>query len=306
MKVSCFVPVHNKAFFVEHTVRSVLNQTYEGFEIILSDQGSTDNSLNILQRLADGYSGPNTVRVVQCPYAEVKGLAGFNVHLNWLTTQTDADLFVIVSADDLCHPDRVKRTVEVYNEYRPSLIGTRMQFLNPDMSYEGTTVFAYDIDPSGKQTGSRFVTAKEHITRLVGGSSSMAWDREFYEKVGGLDGHTICDVYLPFLACLDRGFYFINEDLFAYIRHPKQDNAGLGGQMLAAETDDDKLLLNELSNYQVVSTLYKSGRKAVELFPDKWNGEPCESLYGNIVNRTSDWTICRDLINQRGLQPRKL
>lgn len=306
MKVSCFVPVHNKAFFVEHTVRSVLNQTYEGFEILLSDQGSTDDSLRILHRLAADYHGPNTVRVVQCPHTQKKGLAGFNIHLNWLATQTDADLFIIVSADDLCHPDRVKRTVEVYNEYKPSLIGTRMQFLKPDMSYEGTTVFAFDVEPSGQQTGSRFVTAKEHLTRLVGGSCSMAWDREFYEKVGGLDGHTICDVYLPFLACLDRGFYYINEDLFAYIRHPNTDNAGLGGQMLAAQTEADKLQINELSNYQVISTLYKAGRKAVTLFPDKWAGEPCETLFNDITNRTNDWVNCRDLLNEIGMQPRVL
>lgn len=300
MKVSCLVPVYNKAYFVGQTVKSVLNQTYKGMDIILSDQGSTDDSLNILKYHQAAYKGPNTVRVVQCPHTDKKGLAGFNIHLNWLHEQSDADLMVIVSADDLCHPDRVKRTVEVYNEYKPSLIGTRMQFLNPDMSYEGTTVFAYDLN------GSRFVTAKEHLTRLVGGSSSMAWDREFYNKVGGLDGHTICDVYLPFLACLDKGFYFINEDLFAYIRHSNTDNAGLGGQMLAAESDEDKLLLNELSNYQVVSTLYKCGRSAVSLFPEKWEGEACDSLYHDIVNRTSDWTVCRDLINERGLQPRKL
>src|SRR3990172_9141843 len=295
MKVSCFVPVHNKVFFVSETVKSVLFQTYP-CEIILSDQGSTDDSLRILHRLAADYTGPHMVRVVQCPHTDIKGLAGFNVHLNWLHTQTDADLIIIVSADDLCHPDRVKRTVEVYEEHKPSLIGTRMQFLKPDMSYEGTSVFAYDIEPSGNETQGRFVTAKEHLTRLVGGSSSMALDREFYEKVGGLEGHTICDVYLPFLATLDRGFYYINQDLFAYIKHPKADNAGLGGQLLAAESHEDKLLLNELANYQVVSTLYKSGRKAVALFPEKWEGEACESLYQDIVNRTSDWTICRDLI----------
>ena len=297
MKACCLVPVRNKAYFVDQTVKSVLNQT-ELCEIILSDQGSTDDSLNILNRLADEYRGPHAVRVVQCPHTEQKGLAGFNVHLNWLHAQTDADLLIIVSADDLCHPDRVKRTVEAYKQHRPSFIGTKMQFLKPDGEIVGITAF--------NPNGSRFVTAKEHIEQLVGGSVSTAYDREFYDKIGGLHGHTILDVYLPFLACLDRGFYMIDEQLFAYIRHPNTDNAGLGGQMLAAQGDDEMLLLNELSNYQVVSTLYQCGRKAVQLFPDTWQGEPCETLYANIDNRTCDWTTCRDLINQRGLQPRKL
>ena len=299
MKVACIVPVRNKAFFVDQTVKSTLLQSYEGMEILLSDQGSTDKSLEILTDMAESYNGPNTVRVLQCPHTEQTGLAGFNVHLNWLIAQTNADLLVIVSADDLNHPDRVKRTVEIYQKHRPAFIGTKMQFLKPSGEIEGITAF----DPKG----SRLITAKEHIEQLVGGSCSTAFDREFYKKIGGLHGHIILDVYLPFLATLDRGFYMIDEQLFAYVRHPKTDNAGLGGQMLCAESDDEKLLLNELANYQVVSTLYQAGRTAVTFYPEEWEGsEACEALYSNIVHRTNDWTMCRDLLNQRKLQPRVL
>lgn len=273
-------------------------------EIILSDQGSTDNSLSILKKAKDSYSGPNEVRVVECPHTEVNGLGGLNVHLNWLHKQTDADLLIIVSADDLCHPDRVKRTVEVYKDHKPALIGTAMQFLKPDMTLDGITAFSAQELKTGE---SRLVTAREHIERLVGGSSSMAWDREFFEKIGGMSEYHILDVYLPFLATMDRGFYFLNEQLFAYIRHEDQNNAGLGGQMLASKSDEETLQLNELSNYQVVSTLYAAGRKAVEVYRDKWdNSDAAEALYQNIVHRTNDWAICRDMLTQRNVQPRSL
>lgn len=297
MKVSCLVPVRDKAFFVAQTVRSTLDQTYP-CEILLSDQGSKDDSLKILKDLAKNYSGPHEVRVLECPNTEEKGLAGLNAHLNWLFTQTDADLFVIVSADDLNHPDRVKRTVEVYEKHRPAFIGTKMQFLAPDGVIEGVTAF----DPKG----SRLVTAREHLEGLVGGSVSTAFDREFIEKVG-LGGPIIIDVYLPFLATLDRGFYMIDEQLFAYIRHPGENNAGLGGQMLAAKEENEVLLINELSNYQIVSTLYQAGRVAVNHYSDQWdNSEACDALYGNIVQRTSDWVLCRNLLNKRKIQPRVL
>lgn len=299
MKVACLVPVRNKAYFVDQTVKSTFLQTYEGMEILLSDQGSTDNSLEILNSLAVNYSGPNTVRVLQCPHIEQIGLAGFNAHLNWLIAQTDADLLIIVSADDLNHPNRVRRIVEVYQEHKPAFIGTKMQFLKPTGEVEGITAF----DPKG----SRLITAKEHIEQLVGGSCSTAFDRMFYEKIGGLHGHIILDVYLPFLATLDRGFFMIDEQLFAYIRHSKTDNAGLGGQLLAADDDDSKLQINELVGYQVVSTLYNAGRIAVNLYPDKWkDSDAWHVLYENIVNRTGDWVVCRDLLNQRKLAPRVL
>mgnify|MGYP001582463595 FL=1 len=304
MKVACLVPVRNKAFFVGHTIKSTLDQTYP-CEILLSDQGSTDGSLDILKYHQSAYRGPHHVRLLQCPDTEPKGMAGFNVHIHWLMAQTDADLIVIVSADDLNHPDRVRRTVEEYQKHRPSFIGTKMQFLSPPadgslkMEVEGITAF----DPKG----SRFITAREHIEQLVGGSVSTAWDREFYEKIGGLSSHMIPDVYLPFLATLDRGFYMIDEQLFAYIRHPGEGNTGIGGRMLAAEQDGEMLFLNELANYQIVSTYYEAGRVAVRTFPEAWEGsDASEALYQNIVHRTNDWVLCRDYMNVRGQQPRVL
>ena len=298
MKVSCFVPVRNKAYFVDQTVKSVLDQTYP-CEILLSDQGSTDNSLDILRGMADAYQGDHEVKVLSCPDTKPTGLSGLNAHIDWLMGQTDADLLVIVSADDLCHPDRVKRTVEEYQKHKPSFIGTVMQFLKPDGKVEGVTAF--------RPGCSRFVTAREHIEKLVGGSVSTAFDREFYEKIGGISGHTIPDMYLPFLATMDRGFYVIDEQLFAYVRHESSDNAGLNGRLLAAKDDDQILTINELTNYQTVSTLYKAGRVAVQKFPDKWaEGDAADALYQNIVHRTADWVNCRDYMNDRGLRPELL
>jgi glycosyltransferase involved in cell wall biosynthesis len=300
-KVACLVPVRNKAYFVEQTVKSVLEQTYEGMDILLSDHGSTDGSLEVLKRMAKTYKGPNKVKVLECPLTQYTGIEGLNEHVDWMLQHTEAELFIVVSADDLCHPERVKKTVEAYEKHKPAFIGTLMQFIKPSGEVEGITAF--------NPNGSRFVTGKEHIEQLVGGSVSNAWDREFYNKIGGVHGLTIPDMFLPFLATLDRGFYIIDEQLFAYIRHPRPDNAGLGGQLLAAKgNDDETLLVNELVNYQTVSTLYQIGRVAVHVYPEQWANAPesTEALFNNIVTRTNDWTLCRDLLNKRKIQPRVL
>jgi len=49
-KVSIIIPNYNHAQFLEERIESVLNQTYQDFEIILLDDSSTDNSLEILSR----------------------------------------------------------------------------------------------------------------------------------------------------------------------------------------------------------------------------------------------------------------
>lgn len=52
MKISVIVPVHNSEKYISYCVKSVIAQTYENWELILVDDGSTDNSLKILQALA--------------------------------------------------------------------------------------------------------------------------------------------------------------------------------------------------------------------------------------------------------------
>ena len=51
-KVSVIIPVYNTEEYVEEAVRSIMNQTLMEIEIIIIDDGSTDNSLTIIEKLA--------------------------------------------------------------------------------------------------------------------------------------------------------------------------------------------------------------------------------------------------------------
>ena len=50
--VSALMPVHNGERFVEDAVNSILLQTFDDFELIIGDDGSTDQPLKIISRLA--------------------------------------------------------------------------------------------------------------------------------------------------------------------------------------------------------------------------------------------------------------
>ena len=49
--ISVIIPVYNVAGYIDRCVESVINQTYKNLEIILVDDGSSDDSLYMFQRI---------------------------------------------------------------------------------------------------------------------------------------------------------------------------------------------------------------------------------------------------------------
>jgi len=70
MKVSVVIPVYNVERYLERCVQSVLRQTYKDLEIILVDDGSTDGSGELCDKIAERDS---RVRVI---HQENQGLSG--------------------------------------------------------------------------------------------------------------------------------------------------------------------------------------------------------------------------------------
>lgn len=62
VKVSVIVPVYNKAPYLERCLRSIYDQSFEDFELVVVDDGSTDDSLQVVRRQADA-----RLRVIEQP-----------------------------------------------------------------------------------------------------------------------------------------------------------------------------------------------------------------------------------------------
>ena len=52
-EVSIITPCYNSSQFLEETIKSVLNQTFTDWEWIITDDQSTDNSVEIIQKISD-------------------------------------------------------------------------------------------------------------------------------------------------------------------------------------------------------------------------------------------------------------
>jgi glycosyltransferase involved in cell wall biosynthesis len=97
MPVSIGIPFYNCEKFLPDTIRSVFAQTYQDWELILVDDGSTDRSLEIARSVMDP-----RVRVIS---------DGNNLHQavrrNQITDESRNDLIAMLDADDIMVPDRL-------------------------------------------------------------------------------------------------------------------------------------------------------------------------------------------------------
>lgn len=102
-RVSVVVPAYNSAWSIERTIASVLAQTMADFELIVVDDGSTDELDEAICRAAEG---DRRVRVVK---QENRGLAGAR---NRGVREARAPLVAPLDADDVWQPEYLAATVD--------------------------------------------------------------------------------------------------------------------------------------------------------------------------------------------------
>jgi glycosyltransferase involved in cell wall biosynthesis len=121
--VSICVPTYNNEEHIADTLTSILQQTYRHLEIIISDDASTDRTLEIVSSLADE-------RVVV-----IRNHRNIGAPANWFgSLQHATGKYVkIVCADDLLDPQCVERQVEVLEslpEHEACIIASRRRLID--------------------------------------------------------------------------------------------------------------------------------------------------------------------------------
>ena len=101
-RVSVLMPVYNAERYLAEAVESVLGQSFTDFELLVVDDGSTDGSLALLRRYAEG---DRRVQVVSRPNT------GYLVALNQMLAVAQGELIARMDGDDVALPERFARQV---------------------------------------------------------------------------------------------------------------------------------------------------------------------------------------------------
>ena len=109
--VSVVIPCYNHEKFVQDSIQSVIDQTYENIELIVIDDGSTDSSVQKIQEMVTICQ--QRFSRFELRYRKNKGLtATLNEALRWI----EGEYYIAIASDDLMVSSRIVRQVEILNQ----------------------------------------------------------------------------------------------------------------------------------------------------------------------------------------------
>jgi len=104
--ISVVIPLYNKERHIENTINTVLSQSYKEIEIIVIDDGSTDKSAEIVQKITD-----RRLRFIR------KKNEGVSITRNLGVSEASNELVAFLDADDEWKPDYLERIHILYQKY---------------------------------------------------------------------------------------------------------------------------------------------------------------------------------------------
>ncbi|HBC72886.1 MAG: hypothetical protein UX91_C0002G0045 [Candidatus Amesbacteria bacterium GW2011_GWB1_47_19] len=130
--VSVVLASYNNAGLISESIRSILNQTYSNFEVIIADDGSDDDSQSIINKFASAYPRIKTILSKQNE--------GISNNRNKAIRKATGTYIAIVDSDDICLPTRLSEQVKyLENHANVGVLGTKWYVFtdNPDNFVKG-------------------------------------------------------------------------------------------------------------------------------------------------------------------------
>lgn len=170
--VAIVVPAYNRADVIKETIDSILAQTFTDFEAVFVDDGSTDDTVSIIEQYQAKDSRIRLVRNKKnlgAPRSRNKGLA--------LTT---ARYVNFVDSDDVLHPEKLAKQVVLLDEGYDLVVSQALRF----SSHVGEPDMVLWTNLDSPVTFSRFTTGQTNWCL-----NAPLWRREFLEQIGGFTEH---------------------------------------------------------------------------------------------------------------------
>lgn len=220
MKYSVIIPLYNKGPYIEKTIKSVLAQTFNEFELIVVDDGSNDNSFDIASVVLQDCDNCRLIKQEN---------AGASAARNNGAAVSNGDYLCFLDADDWWEStflEEMLRLIEAYPD--AGIYGVNYTIVNETKGK--TRVANIGVESDFKQGYINYcqVYAKTMYMPLCNGTICIP--REVFHGVGGYpEGITLGEDFLLWIKiALNYKVAFLNKPLAYYNQDVEFANRGVG------------------------------------------------------------------------------
>lgn len=218
-QVSIGMPVYNGAKFIREALDSLLAQTFIDFELIISDNASTDGTEAICREYA---AEDQRIRYVR--QAQNLGAAA---NFKYVLDEAVGEYFMWAAHDDRRHPIALKRMIETFNENSDAgLVFSNMYSMDLNTGIKAQSTVS-GISPTMKKL-------YKYIIRLLNGCPSLIYGlhRISVLRTVRLENYDYFDVYLSHWYELNSVVYIVPLNLYT---------AGTDGERIPYSLTDSRL-----------------------------------------------------------------
>lgn len=204
-KVSIAIPTYNRSLYLKQAIDSALYQSYKNVEIIVSNNGSTDNTAEILLNYHD-----ERLRVVN--HKENNGMVfNFNHCLNTAT----GEFFLLLSDDDVLENYAIEKLLAGFINDTISISYGRVAFIGNGETNQNH----YSFDAPQIETGYELLRNILECKRVAFPSATM-FRTIIAKNLGGYpDVGTSTDFALLSLLAINNSVFFISQPITKYRIH---------------------------------------------------------------------------------------
>lgn len=207
MKVSVVMPVYNGAQYLQEAIDSILNQTFKDFELIIIDDGSSDDSLKIIQMNAD-----KDKRIIFITNEQNSGIC---VTLNKGLDIARGKYIVRMDCDDISELNRIEKQVCFMDEHPEiGVLGSKIRVFG-----ENVNPYIFDFDEDWKLciADMIFATCMAHPAVIVRSEIIQKHKLRYDDRFRGME-----DYYMWWQISKYAKISNIQEALLNYRKHSNQ------------------------------------------------------------------------------------
>lgn len=262
-KVIILLSTFNGSLYLSTFLSSLLSQFYPNWQLLIRDDGSTDNTQEIIKNFASKH--PEKVKVVEDNLGNLGPCKSFL----YLLTQAEGDYFMFADQDDVWLPQKIEKTLnkmleleKAYGKNTPILVHTDLKVVDKNLNPIAESFWKYQgLNPDYKTLN--YLLVQNNIT----GCTVMV-NRALKDLIKTIPERAIIhDWWLGLVASAFGVIDYIPEPLILYRQHESQNT---GARKYSLDYFYKRFIKNPSEAFKVILKTYEQAKEF-------------ERIYGNLL-----------------------